>query len=109
MMMDPQVSPILQMQHNLLPATCWRQGGREGGREGWRESATSVIRGPYHEECTVIVSVESCFWAVIWIGLLSSEAGDGLTKTRLAFPNTNWTAVLAVVFVTVVHDSFRTC
>lgn len=65
--------------------------------------------GAYHEECTVMVIVESCFLATISTGLLSSDEDDGLTNTRFAFPNTNCTAVLAVVLVTVVHDSFSTC
>lgn len=56
-----------------------------------------------------MVIVESWVRAVILIGLVSSPDGQGLTNTRLAFPNTNWTAVLAVVLVTVVQDSFSTC
>ena len=56
-----------------------------------------------------MVIVESWFRAAISMGLLSSGEGDGLTSTRLAFPNTSWTTVLAVVLVTVVHDSLRTC
>lgn len=61
------------------------------------------------EEWTVMVIVESWMRAAMLIGLVSSPDGQGLTNTRLALPNTNWTAVLAVVLVTVVQDSFSIC
>ena len=56
-----------------------------------------------------MVIVESSFLRDILTGWLSLVAGEGLTRTRLALPNTSCTAVLAVVLVTVVHDSFRIC
>ena len=64
----------------------------------------------HQDELTEMTMVESWQLETISTGWLFSgpRPGDGLTRTRLAFPKTSCTAVLALVLVTVVQDSFRT-